>query len=68
MMIYILYVLTAMAFIAVVVSLIAGGIAMQSKTDDARARSNKWMQKRVLFQGVAIILLFITIYVRSRGA
>jgi len=67
-MIYILYVLTALAFIGVVVSLVAGGMAMQSKADGARERSNKWMQRRVLLQAVAIILLIITVYMRSRGA
>ena len=67
-MIYILYVFTALAFIGVVVSLVAGGMAMQSKAEGARERSNKWMQRRVLLQAIAIILLMITIYFRSRGA
>ena len=67
-MIYILYALTAAAFIAVVFTLVAGGVAMQSKAEGARERSNKWMQRRIIFQALAIILLFITIYVRSRGA
>lgn len=65
-MIYILYVVTVLAFIGVVVSLVAGGMAMQSKTEGARERSNKWMQKRVLFQALAIVLLIITIAVRSK--
>ena len=65
-MIYILYILTALAFVGVVFSLVAGGIAMQSKAEGARERSNKWMQKRVLFQALAIILLFVTIAVRSK--
>jgi len=67
-MIYILYVLTALAFIGVVFTLIAGGLAMQSKADGARETSNKWMQRRVMFQALAIILLIITVYMRSRGA
>ena len=65
-MIYILYILTALAFVGVVFSLVAGGIAMQSKAEGARERSNKWMQKRVFFQALAIILLFVTIAVRSK--
>lgn len=65
-MIYILYVLTVLAFIGVVVALVAGGLAMQSKADGARERSNKWMQRRVMLQAAAIILLFITITVRSK--
>ena len=67
-MLYILYALTALAFIAVVFTLVAGGVAMQSKAEGARERSNKWMQRRVLFQVLAIGCLFLTIYVRSRGA
>jgi len=66
-MIYILYVLTVLAFVGVVFSLVAGGIAMQSKADGARERSNKWMQRRVLFQVIAVILLFVTITVRSQS-
>jgi len=66
-MIYILYVLTVLAFIGVVFSLVAGGIAMQSKAEGARERSNKWMQRRVLFQVLAVILLFVTITVRSQS-
>lgn len=65
-MIYILYGLTVLAFVGVVFALVAGGIAMQSKAEGARERSNKWMQRRVLFQVLAVILLFITITVRSR--
>ena len=67
-MLYILYALTAAAFIGVVFTLIAGGVAMQSKADGARERSNKWMQRRIILQALAIGLLFATIYVRSRGA
>ena len=65
-MIYILYFVTILAFLGVVVSLVAGGMAMQSKAEGARERSNKWMQKRVLFQALAIVLLIITIAVRSK--
>ena len=65
-MIYILYALTVLAFIGVVFTLVAGGVAMQSKVEGARERSNKWMQRRVIFQALAIILLFITITVRSK--
>lgn len=67
-MIYILYVLTAAAFIGVVFTLVAGGLAMQSKAEGAREKSNKWMQRRVLLQAIAIILLILTVYMRSRGA
>lgn len=65
-MIYILYALTVLAFIGVVVALVAGGLAMQSKSEDARERSNKWMQRRVMLQALAILMLFITITVRSK--
>ncbi|MEP6343976.1 MAG: HIG1 domain-containing protein [Maricaulaceae bacterium] len=67
-MIYILYVVTVLAFVGVVVSLVAGGMAMQSKAEGARERSNKWMQRRVQFQIVAVLLLLLVVYVRSRGA
>jgi len=65
-MIYILYAVTILAFIGVVFSLVAGGVALQSKTEGARERSNKWMQRRVIFQALAIVLLIITITVRSK--
>ena len=65
-MIYILYALTVLAFIGVVFALVAGGVALQSKAEGARERSNKWMQRRVIFQGLAIVLLIITITVRSK--
>jgi len=65
-MIIFFYIVTGLAFVGVVVSLIAGGIAMQSQKDGATIRSNKWMQRRVFFQALAIIGLVITVYLQSR--
>jgi len=65
-MIYILYALTVFAFIGVVFTLVAGGVALQSKAEGARERSNKWMQRRVIFQAIAIGLLLLVITVRSK--
>lgn len=52
----------------VLLTLIMGAKAMGGKTTGARESSNKWMQRRVLGQFIAIALLFAYFYVkRSNG-
>lgn len=65
-MLIVIYILTAIAFALVVFTLIAGGVAMQSRKEDSRERSNKWMQRRVLAQGFAIVMLIILMYTKNR--
>lgn len=61
-------VLTVIAFMAVLATLVMGAIAMGGKEAKHRERSNVWMRRRVLAQAIAIILLFVTFAVRDGGA
>ncbi len=65
-MLILLYILTGLAGVFVVVTLIAGGASMGKKDQDSRVRSNKWMQRRVLGQAVAVGLLILTLLVKSK--
>ena len=67
-MLNLLYILTALAGLFVVFTLIAGGVAMGKKGQDSQVKSNKWMQRRVLGQAVAVGLLILTVIVKSKGA
>ena len=67
-MITILYILTGLAFACVVFTLVMGGIAMSKKSEESRKNSNKWMWRRVYAQVSAILLLILTVYMRSKGA
>ena len=64
----ILYILTGLAFVAVVVTLVFGTAAMTRKDEKSRIASNKWMWRRIYAQVTAIGLLALTVYMRSRGA
>lgn len=68
MLLTFLWILTGIAVAYVVFTLIMGAKAMgAAKKGGARAASNKWMQRRVLGQFVAIALLFLTLYVKNGG-
>lgn len=67
-MLPVLYVLTVLAFAAVLVTLVVGGLAMANPSEASREKSNKWMWRRIYAQVAAIGLLVLTVYVRSRGA
>ena len=60
-------VLTVIAFIFVLATLVMGAVAMGGKETKDRERSNIWMRRRVLAQAIAIILLFVTFAVRDGG-
>jgi hypothetical protein len=66
-MLYVLYALTALAFAAVVVTLIMGAVAMGGRDQATREKSNMWMRRRVTAQVVAIGMLVITVYVRNKS-
>ncbi len=66
-MVVILYILTGLALLAVVFTLIMGAKNMGSTKEGAKARSNKWMWRRVLAQAAAIILLALTVWVKSKS-
>ena len=63
----ILWILTALAFIFVLLSLIMGGKHMGGKSDEARVLSNTWMRRRVIGQAAAVLLLLVTVYFQSKG-
>ncbi len=60
-------ILAALSALAVVGSLLVGLIAMVRTGPEARRTSNKMMQYRVLFQGIAIIMLLISLWALSKG-
>lgn len=67
-MLPVLYVLTGLAFVCVVVTLIMGAVAMSKKSEENRKKSNDWMWRRIYAQVAAIGLLALTVYVKSKGA
>ena len=67
MLLSLLWILTGLAVAFVLGTLIMGARAMGGKDANARAMSNKWMQRRVMGQFVAIGLLFLTLYVKKGG-
>ena len=60
------YIFTGLCALGVVVSLVAGGLAMRSTAEDSALRSNKWMTRRVIFQALAILGLFAMMYLQSK--
>ena len=67
-MITILYILTGLAFACVVLTLVMGTVAMSKKSEESRKNSNTWMWRRIYAQVAAIVLLALTVYMRSKGA
>lgn len=67
LMLTILYILTALAFAFVVVTLVMGTVAMSKKSEENRKKSNDWMWRRIYAQVAAIGLLALTVYMRSKG-
>jgi len=59
--------LTIAAFGYVLLTLIMGAKSMGSKDTTGHEKSNKWMQRRVVGQFVAIGFLFLTFYVKKNG-
>lgn len=63
----ILAILTVIAFIAVLGTLVMGAISMGGKNAEDRERSNLWMRRRVTAQVIAVLLLFLTFYVKRQS-
>ena len=63
----ILWVLTAAAFLFVLFTLIMGAKNMGGKTEEARAKSNIWMRRRVVGQAAAVGLLLLTVYIQTKS-
>jgi len=66
-MLTILYVLTGLAFLFVLATLVMGAVRMGGKDDAAREKSNIWMRRRVIGQAAAVGLLMLTLFVKSKG-
>jgi hypothetical protein len=64
----ILLVLLLLAMAAVVYVLVRGVIAMASGKDMTGEQSQKWMQRRVLFQAVAIVLVILILVVAGASS
>jgi hypothetical protein len=58
-----LLILLLLAMAAVVYVLARGVIAMASGKDMTGEQSQKWMQRRVLFQAVAIVLVILILLI-----
>ena len=67
-MFYILLTLTVLAFLFVLFTLVMGAKSMGGNSDASREASKIWMRRRVSGQVVAIGLLFLTFYMKSKGA
>lgn len=67
-MLTVLYILTVIAFVFVVITLVMGTVAMSKKSEENRKKSNDWMWRRIYAQVTAIGLLALTVYMRSKGA
>ncbi|WP_409433114.1 HIG1 domain-containing protein [Litorimonas sp. RW-G-Af-16] len=62
-----LYVLTGIAFAFVLLTLIAGAIKLGGNKEGDRDKSNIWMRRRVMGQVVAVGLLMLTLFVKTKG-
>ena len=58
-----LLILLALAMAATLYVLVRGVIAMASGKDLTGEQSQKWMQRRVLFQAVAIVIVILILIV-----
>ncbi len=63
-----LLILLLLAMAAVVYVLVRGVIAMASGRDVTGEQSQKWMQRRVLFQAVAIIIVVLILVVAGASS
>jgi hypothetical protein len=63
-----LLILLLLAMAAVVYVLARGVIAMASGKDVTGEQSQKWMQRRVLFQAVAIILVVLILAIAGASS
>lgn len=63
----ILWILTALAFLFVLLSLVMGAKNMGGKTEATRELSNTWMRRRVVGQAAAVGLLLLTVYIQQKG-
>jgi uncharacterized membrane protein HdeD (DUF308 family) len=63
-----LLILLLLAMAAVVYVLVRGVMAMASGKDMTGEQSQKWMQRRVMFQAVAIIIVVLILIMAGQSA
>ena len=66
-MLTILYILTGLGFVCVVLTLVMGTAAMSKKSEENRKKSNDWMWRRIYAQVATVLLLVLTVYVKSKS-
>lgn len=66
-MITLLIALTVLAFLYVLFTLVMGAKSMGGKDEASREASNIWMRRRVQGQVIAIVLLMLTLYIKTKG-
>jgi len=66
-MLKVLYILLGLSLLAVVFTLLMGGKSMLANKDGDRGQSNTWMWRRIWAQATALILLFLTYWVKKNG-
>lgn len=64
----VLLVLLLMAMAAVVYVLVRGVIGMASGKDVSGEQSQMWMRRRVMFQGLAILIVLLILYLASASS
>ena len=65
---YVLLVLLLLTMAGVVYVLVRGVIAMASGKDVTGEQSQKWMQRRVLFQAAAIVIVILILVVNGASS
>ena len=64
----VLLILLLIAMAGVVYVLVRGVMAMASGSDVTGEQSQKWMQRRVLFQSVAIVLVILILFIAGASS
>jgi hypothetical protein len=65
---FVLLILLLLAMSAVVYVLVRGVMAMASGKDMTGEQSQKWMQRRVLFQAAAIVIVILILVVAGASS
>jgi len=61
-------IIIALALLTVLGTLVLGMLNMRKTGEEARMNSNKLMRYRVFAQAVAVGVLFLMLYLRSKGS
>lgn len=61
-------IIIALALLTVLATLVMGMLNMRKTGEEARMKTNKLMRYRVIAQAVAVGVLFMMLYLRSKGS